>query len=1148
MITMRKVLALLGVCLPLAWAQSGTVESSGQPVPGVVVRATEGERALTTISDDSGAFQFSGMMPGTWTVEADMFGFDHFKKDFTIADTPTKIDVALTLQGRGQLTQQTAPGGGGRGGRGGGPGGGPGGGAPAGRGEVVNAAPDLVAEAPPQQLGAEIANGGANDSFNISGTVSTGLETNNQDFRDRGPGGFGGPDFGGPGGDFGGPGGPGGQGGPGGGGNGGNFNGGGGGGRGGRGGGGGGGGGNFNGGGFAGGGGGRGGGGGGRGRGGQQARGLIGNRSKQGANQIRIQAFDTVTDSAFDARSYAINGQSTAKPSFESNRYGINIGGPLIVPHLFDLSKKFNFTVNYNGTIATQASNNFSTVPTTAEQQGDFSSLLAGPNPITIYDPKSGGTQPFVNNQIPLTRLNPIALGLEKFIPAPNQLNTNNGANNYQFVDAPPNNTQQISVRLQITVDAKNRLSIQSQTNDSHRQNPGNFDPFIDKTNTFGQNQSVQWTHNFTQRVFNSFQVGLNRNASTGTPYFETLGQNVAAQLGILGPWPDPSNYGPPSLSFANGLTGLNDAAPSHSAVTTTSLQDSLSWRKGKHNLQFGALFGRLDQNYLIDRSGRGSFNFNGSQTEQYVTPSSCAQPVNGVCSPLGVTGTGYSYADFLLGSPQTDSVTWGDTRYYRQLNYSTWVNDDYRFLSNLSLQLGVRYEYTSPSSEKYGRLANLLFDPGFAGISQIATATAPTTSCLNPAAGQTTSVTCVNPGSVGLNSALVNAQHGAIEPRIGLAWQAMKRGSLLIRAGFGTYYNEGIYNAMVQNMGQAPQFIYTTGSLQTNSTNPLTLATGLSPAAISASTLISNTYAYAPNYRLPYTDTWNVGVQRNMPGQLVLQVNYTGIISRHNQLGFDPNQATPGSLTNYELRQPYQYAGLMTYYEPGANLYSNTETVQIMRRMRNNMSFQLQYALAKSVDDITNGVLNPADIRAEYANSSGVRRNQITYTMVLESPVDQRRGFLANHGFLTKALKDWTLQTPVSWGSGLPLTATVTGDIAGIGSTVTQRAVATGLPVTAGSGFFNTAAFAIPAAGTFGNAGRNTIPGPDMFSFNANLSRVFQIKERKNLEIQINSTNILNHPVPTSFGTVVNNQLTYGVLTGVNGMRVISGTIRFRM
>ena len=87
---MMKVLAVLGVCLPVAFAQSGTVHSGAQPVPGVTIRATQGERALSTISDDNGAFQFSGMMPGMWSIEADLFGFDHFQKDVTVGDTPSR--------------------------------------------------------------------------------------------------------------------------------------------------------------------------------------------------------------------------------------------------------------------------------------------------------------------------------------------------------------------------------------------------------------------------------------------------------------------------------------------------------------------------------------------------------------------------------------------------------------------------------------------------------------------------------------------------------------------------------------------------------------------------------------------------------------------------------------------------------------------------------------------------------------------------------------------------------------------------------------------------------------------------------------------------------------------------------------------------
>ncbi len=552
------------------------------------------------------------------------------------------------------------------------------------------------------------------------------------------------------------------------------------------------------------GGGGRGGGGGGRGgRGNQQARGLIGNRSKQGANQIRINAFDTLQDSAFNAKNYALNGVATEKPSTESNRYGINVGGPVIIPHLFDLSKQLNFTLNYNGTIQTAASNNFSTLPTQLEQQGNFSGLTNTQTGalVPIYDPltvgPSGNTQ-FPGNIIPLTRLNPIAVGtgsgpipngLETYIPLPNQLGAS--VNNYQFVAAPPTNLQQVSLRLQYTLNPKNRLSIQTQTQSTDRKNPQNLG-FIDHSTGFGQNESVSWTHNFTPRLFNTFQVGLNRNSGLTTPYFETLGTDVATGLGIRGTWPDRSNFGPPSLSFGSGFTGLSDGSPAKSAVQTMSLQNALSWRHGKHNLQFGGLFGRLDQNSLTDGSGRGNFSFTGAATQE-IGP-------NG----LAVNGTGNGFADFLLGLPQSDSVTWGATRYYRQLNYSTWVNDDYRLFSRLSLQLGLRYEYTSPTSEKYGRLANLELAPGFSGVS------------------------VVTPTTPGIPSAVVEAQHGAVEPRIGLAWQAMKRGSLLIRTGYGVYYNEGIYNAISQRLGLQPQFVVTSGSLQTSAANQLSLANGL--------------------------------------------------------------------------------------------------------------------------------------------------------------------------------------------------------------------------------------------------------------------------------------------------------------------------------
>ncbi len=1162
---MFKMLAVLGVSLPLAMAQSGTVVSGGQPIPGVIIRATMGERALTTATDENGAFQFTGMLPGTWSIEADMFGFDPIKRDVTIGTEPVKIDLMLQLQARAQVAAQPA------GGRGGG------------RGGNQNQQQELIAEVPPEIPPQAPGGDTSNSAFTIAGTVSSGLETNNQDFN-RGQGGFGGPDFGpggGPG-DFGQPGQQGQQGNGGGGrgnrnnGGGGNFNNGGGGG-----------GGNFQGGGgnFQGGGGGGGGrgGGGGGGRGGrggqQQARGLIGNRARQGANQIRINVFDTISNSAFNAKSYSVTGVEQPKPQITSNRYGLNIGGPVILGHLLDLSKQLNFTLNYNGTIQDSGANPFVTVPTQAERDGNFAGVTTGTGaralPVTIYDPCTGvtapacvpgtGTTPFQSNQIPANLISPIAVKLLQYIPLP----TGPGAtNNYQFATGQPNNSQQVTFQLQYTVRPADRLSIQvrTQATDSKSAQSSFVTAAgglpLDARSGFGQNQSVAWTHNFSPRLFNTLTVSLNRNAPSSTPYFQTLGQNIGSQLPITGQWPNASNYGPPQLNFTNfGANGsaLNDGNPTRSAVQTMQLQNSLQVRRGKHNLTFQGQFARYDTNLINDSNGRGTFSFNGSST-------ALAGAVPGT--------TGFDLADFLLGLPESASVIYGADRYYRGVSYSAAANDDFHFLPNLSFQLGLRYEYTSPLSEKYGREANLLTSPDYSPYAVVAQSNPGGTcvaasgnneyECLAQSSASQLYSTCT--GYVApINSATglpvkcsktpgagyaggLTPQRLNFAPRLGLAWQAMKRGSLIVRAGYGTNYNGGVYNQVIGSLATQSPFLYNSGTVETASNNVLTLGNGLTQEA--PGKIITNTAAFDQNYKIPYAQTWNVGIQRNLPAQLVLQINYTGIKGTHLVVGLDPNEALPGPETGTNApttRLPIANANIFTYYETAGNSIVNSGQVSLQRRMRNNLGFQLSYTRAKSIDDQSSQVLNPLCIECERALSTNDRRDAVSFTFTAESPVDQRKGFMANKGLLTKALKNWTLQAPITWATGTPRTASVQGDYSGVGLVNGERAEATGLPITNGSGFFNTAAFALPAPGTFGNAGRDTIPGPDSFTMNANMSRTFTLKERKTLEIQINSTNILNHPVPSTFGTTVGAG-TFGVLSSMGGMRVISGTIRFRM
>jgi hypothetical protein len=1074
--------ALLGVYLPLAFGQSGVVKSQDQPIPGVTVRATSSSGdSITTITDDNGSFQFRGMGPGTWTVEADMFGFNHQSQQVTVAATPTPINVALQLAPRAQPVQAPPPA------------------QLAQRREnPQQQQPDIQAEIPTAAVEQ------SNDAFTITGTVSNALQTNTNDFRDFGGdrGNFG---PGGPGGDFGGQGGPGGPQGQ-------NNNGGG---RGGRGGDFGGGGGNFNGGGGGGGRGGGGGGGGGGGRGGNGGgrggrgggqRGLIGNRSRGGADQIRFNLFDTVNDSALNAKAFSVNGQPTVKVPTQQNRYGVNVGGPLTIPHVVDWGSKLNFTINYQGTLGQNGINNLLTVPTKEERTGDFSQAIT--NQLYLNGTPAGKV-------LPSTSINPIAQALLNFYPLPNEpgIPGKNGIiQNYRLDTSTPINNQQVSLRLQYTLTPRDQLSGSYQVQRRSSKGISSFG-FVDSSSGNGQTDQLQWRHNFTARLFNNASLNFNRNVSDATPFFST-GPNVAQQLGILGASNDPRNYGPPALQFSSGISSLSDSNTSSNAVQTTALNDTLSWRKGKHNLQGGALYTRYDTNQLQDANGRGTFQFTGVATGSFV-------------GGFPVAGTGFDLADFLLGLPASSSVQYGaNSQYFRGNSYGVFAQDDYRYSNTLSFNYGVRYEYTSPLNEKYGHLANLEILPGFRGIKRVV------------------------PGVDGFSGGLVQPDRNNIEPRVGFAWRAMKRGSLVIRGGYGIYYNEGVYNQIAQRLSAQPPFTNTSGTIQTSVANPLTLATGLRATA-PAGVTITNTYAFSNFYPNPYAQSWNLSIQRDMPSNLVMQITYTGTKGTRLDVGVDPNQATPGPVTDAANRVPYSYANPFTLELPVGNSITHSGQFQVNRRMRNNFQFQLQYTFAKAIDDAPSLALNPWDIAAERALSAGDVRHRIQGTWIYQSPVDGRKGFMANKGFVTKVMKDWIFQAPITWQTGTPRTATVIGDIAGLGNigngAATQRAEATGLPVNSGAGYFNTLAFTNPAAGTFGNAGRNTIQGPNQFNMSLNMSRTIQIKERKSLEIQLQSTNILNHVNISNFGTVVG-QPTFGLPTNAAGMRTVNFTLRFRM
>jgi hypothetical protein len=1129
--------------LAVAETQTGSVHSGGQAIPGATVNADCGGQKISTVTDEAGNFEIGGLPATACKFSVAMFGFEPIEREAAATASPVTFDLKLQTRatlpanetatpaepsqqarnGNGSGRGGFARGGQGRGGfgrgqsqggfgGGGGPQGGPaqGGGfggtgragaqqAEAGQGTgfqnldlIQNGGNSLDAGLAPES-GTDITGaGGANEAFLVNGSLSQGVLAQPGDGQGMGGGlGFGPGGPAGLGGQAGNPfgtaagvpsltggGGFGAGGGPGGGG--------------------------FGGGGF--GGGGRGGGGGGFGGGfaggGRGGRGNIPNRNAQFGNRINRgrrnqfqgSVFYTIGNSVLNARPYSftspttLTGAEVPKAPYAYNRFGFTGGGPLIIPHLYSGDKTFWF-VNYNGVRSRTGFDDVTTVPTAAERGGDFSGIG---NPINY----PGTTTPFTNNTIPAGMLNPAALALLNYIPLPNAPGVKN---NYQVIGANPSNSDNLQTRINQTVTAKDGLDVNF--NYQHR-NSETIQPFgfADPTRGYGLSGALTYRRTISRNLINSLVWNFSRNLSDTLSAF-SYGPNIEGNLGIGGVSPNPAQYGPPTLTFTN-FGSLTDATPSSTRAQTSALNDSLIQIHGKQTITYGFGFQRRQNNITADANARGTFNFTGVET-------------------------GYDFADFLLGLPyQTSVVSYlnnNDARYLRETTLSAFATDDYRVFSNLTINGGLRWEYFAPYTEKYGQMSNLDFAPGFTAVAQV----------LPGQAG---------PYSGAFPQGLIKPDYKLFSPRIGIAWKPWKSKQIVVRSGYGIYYNGSVYSTLATRLIGQPPFATTTQLFQ-SATTPLTLENGF-PAE--TSDLIANTFMVDKNYHPGYAQNWTTSIQETFARIYVFTVAYNGIKGTDLDVLQLPNRAplgTPQLLVQSSLAIPD--AGEFTYDNSVGNSSYNALQLQLARRFSRNASFAILYTYSKAIDDSSTlgggPVLIPNDIAAERALSPFDQRHTLRVNYNFQSPIGNMRT-----GTMATLLRGWTIGGVLTATSGTPFTATVNGDTSGTGYTGDARAQATGLPVNSGSGFFNLAAFTVPAAGTFGDAGRDTIPGIPQFTLTASFFRSFRIDDKRRIEFRIDSTNPINHVNIKGINTTVGS-LQYGLPTTAGPMRSMTATVRLR-
>ena len=798
-------------------------------------------------------------------------------------------------------------------------------------------------------------------------------------------------------------------------------------------------------------------------------------------------------NSVFEARPYSLTGLPQPKASYNKLTEVLSFGGPLNIPHLLNgrMFKGPNLSVVYQRTRDRVQASQTGLVPTTAQRS-------------TVTDP--------------------IALALLAYYPLPNLVS--NAGYNYQTQVLNNSHVDALQLRLDRGIGQRDQvrgnLALQSTQEDTT-----DLFGFRDATAVLGFNASPAWQHRLRPGLYLDLSYHFSRLRTTISPFFANR-TNVSGDVGIRGTLQDARDWGPPTLTFSSGIATLTDGQSTFNRNRSDGISGALRLYRGRHDITAGGDFRREQINYLQQLNPRGTFTFTGA-------------------------AFGSDFADFARGVPDTSSVNYGNAdKYLRHGVADAFVADDWHAWPELTLNVGVRWEYGAPMTELKQRLVDLDVANGFAAATQVLAS--------NPTGALT---------GQRYPSSLLRPDRSKVEPRVGLAWRPLPASSLVVRAGYGIYADTSVYQAIALQLATQSPFA---NSLQVNNADcAQTLRTG--PTACGSTTV--NTFAVDPNFRVEYAQTWNLSAQRDLPGALVATISYLGVKGTRGVQDFLPNTYPLGAVNPC----PSCPVGFR-YRASNGNSTRNAGTIQVRRRLRSGLTATLDYTYSRSVDNDSmlggRGAIATANSSSSQTSSGSVssdrsnflaqdwrnlhaerglsafdQRNVLNFTAQYTTGMGIGGGTLLG-GWPGRAYKEWTVQAQASFGTGLPETPVYLAAVNGTGFTGSIRPdrVAGDVYRGASGHFFNAAAFAAPQAGQWGNAGRNSLRGPGTYTFNSSLSRTFHLEKRLNLDIRANAFNLLNHVVYASYGNFINPTLVsplFGVPTAGSPMRSLQFTARLR-
>ena len=898
--------------------------------------------------------------------------------------------------------------------------------------------------------------------------------------------------------------------------------------------------------------------------------------TKGGTNAFHGDGFEFLRNNVLDARGFFIPPAQKLTP-YRQNQFGGTIGGPVMIPRLYDGRNKTFFYASYEGFRLHQAASNLYRVPTAAELGGDLSDFKDNSgNLIQIYNPFSTRPDPnhpgyslldpFPGNHIDPNLINPGMLAYATTL-FPKPINTGNP--NFNGLDTTPfiQLQDEASLRFDRQMSAKDTMFIRYTGVTQPQHYSGGFGGFVGAVYFHGYNTAISWVHTFAGSAVAQFTFGRNSMQYNNPQKFSNVPSGFLQQIGFSPNFVSSFIGGIsliPSLSIPGGFAGGGESISDSHTSNVYEYKGDFSKLWGRHTFKMGADFASNNFDSVYENSGVGFATTATSCTFCYA-----AYQFTQTNGKQGAPAGGVGLASFLLNVPDNAGL-----RNVHETEHGGWVDgfyfqDQWRATDRLTINLGLRYDVTlqpiyGNEKEHTDTAGDVNFNNGTYVLQQ-----------LSPPCGNGVGAPCI-PGGVlpahvvitpFKNHAIYHNIHDNWQPRVGLAYRL--RPALVVHGSYGRFFESwAAITQTAQNFeGAWPQI----GQLLSQNLNkdivPNVSALnpfGASNAVPAPSPFLSSGFVQwymNPLQKNPYSDQWTFGFEQQLHSNTVLTANYVGARSERLDLGGFYNVALtpgPGDAATVTSRQPYPYIPPTFYDRDTGHSSYHAFQFSLDKKSASGLSYLIAYTWSKNMSIGCDGwygvegcsIQDPYHPEHDRSVAGFDLTHILSFSWSYPMPVGKGRRWSTNNRALDYTFGNWALNGIFFTSSGAPYSVFTSGDIAntGCGCDRANRVggVAAVVPNRGPDQWLNPAAFVNPSPFTFGNLGRNALRADWPRNFDLSLFREFPVSESKRFQFRAEFFNAFNTPLFAAPDNGVGDQHFGQIFSTSNSARIIQFALKF--